>query len=40
MPLTAKQMLIHYMTEGRFDDRLYSGSTQEDHMVFAELREF
>lgn len=40
MPLTAKQMLTHYMTEGRFDDRLYSGSTQEDHMVFAELREF
>lgn len=40
MPLTAKQMLTHYMTEGRFDDGLYSGSTQEDHMVFAELREF
>lgn len=40
MPLTAKQMLTHYMTEGRFDDSLYSGSTQEDHMVFAELREF
>lgn len=40
MPLTAKQMLTHYMTTGRFDDRLYSGSTCEDGMVFAELREF
>lgn len=40
MPLTAKQMLTHYMEEGRFTDRLYSGTTQEDHMVFAELKEF
>lgn len=40
MPLTAKQMLTHYMNTGRFDDQLYSGSTQEDHMVFAQLREF
>ena len=40
MPLTAKQMLTHYMTVGRFDDKLYSGSTQEDGMVMAELREF
>ena len=40
MPLTAKQMLTHYMTIGRFDDKLYSGSTCEDGMVFAELREF
>lgn len=40
MPLTAKQMLTHYMTTGRFDDKLYSGSTCEDGMVFAELREF
>ncbi len=40
MPLTAKQMLRHYMSAGRFDDRLYSGITQENDMVFAELREF
>ena len=40
MPLTAKQMLRHYMSVGRFNDKLYSGSTQENDMVFAELREF
>lgn len=40
MPLTAKQMLTHYMETGRFDERLYSGATQEERMVFAELKEF
>lgn len=40
MPLTAKQMLTHYMEIGRFDEKLYAGITQEDHMVFAELKEF
>lgn len=40
MPLTARQMLTHYMSTGRFDDALYSGSTCEDRMVFARLEEF
>lgn len=40
MPLTAKFMLQHYMEIGRFDDKVYSGTTMEDHMVFAELKEF
>ncbi len=40
MPLTAKQMLTHYMSEGRFTDKIYSGTTCEDGMVFAELKEF
>lgn len=40
MPLTAKQMLTHYMQTGRFTDKIYSGTTCEDGMVFAELREF
>lgn len=40
MPLTAAQMLTHYMKEGRFNDKVYSGTTCEEGMVFAELREF
>ena len=40
MPLTAKQMLTHYMQTGRFDEKLYCGVTCEEHMVFTELREF
>ena len=40
MPLTAKFMLEHYLTIGRFDEDLYSGVTTEDHMVFTKLEEF
>lgn len=40
MPLTAKQMLTHYMQTGRFDEKLYCGVTCEENMVFTELREF
>ena len=40
MPLTAKFMLQHYLEIGRFDDKLYSGTTLEDKMVFTELKEF
>ena len=40
MPLTAKFMLTHYMSTGRFTDALYSGTTTETEMVFAELKEF
>lgn len=40
MPLTAKFMLQHYLEVGRFDDKLYSGTTLEDKMVFTELKEF
>lgn len=40
MPLTAKQMLTHYMKIGRFDENLYSGTTCEDGMVFVQLKEF
>lgn len=40
MPLTAKQMLTHYMETGRLTDKIYSGTTCEDGMVFAELKEF
>lgn len=40
MPLTAKFMLQHYLEIGRFDDKLYSGTTLENKMVFTELKEF
>ncbi|MBR4020762.1 MAG: NUDIX domain-containing protein [Firmicutes bacterium] len=40
MPLTAKFMLEHYLETGRFDDKLYSGITCEEKMVFTELKEF
>lgn len=40
MPLTAKFMLAHYMSTGRFTNALYSGTTTEMEMVFTELKEF
>ena len=40
MPLTAKYMLQHYLEIGRFDDKVYSGTTMENRMVFVELNEF
>lgn len=40
MPLTAKFMLKHYIESGRFTEDLYSGITEEDSMVFTQLKEF
>lgn len=40
MPLTAQYMLAHYMEVGRFTDKLYSGTTTADQIVFTELNEF
>ena len=40
MPLTAKFMLEHYMSIGKFTEELYSGITTETGMVFTELKEF
>ncbi len=40
MPFTAKGMLEHYMSTGRFDDKIYGGITTAKGMVFAELEEF
>lgn len=40
MPLTAKFMLEHYLTIGRFDEYLYCGVTREADMVFTKLTEF
>ncbi len=40
MPLTAKFMLEHYISTGRFTEKLYSGTTTETGMVFTELKDF
>ncbi len=40
MPVTAKRMLEHYISEGRFTDCLYAGATTPDDMVFTVLEEF
>ncbi|MBR2879798.1 MAG: NUDIX domain-containing protein [Oscillospiraceae bacterium] len=40
MPVTAKQMLEHYIAIGQHTDELYAGATTPDGMVFTELKEF
>lgn len=40
MPVSAKQMLLHYLKEGRFTDKLYCGITEEDGTNFVAMREF
>ena len=40
MPFTAQYMLEHYMSTGRFDDKIYGGVTTPDGIVFTELEEF
>lgn len=40
MPLTAKQMLTHYLQIGRFNPIVYCGVTGEEGMTFAPLEDF
>ncbi len=40
MPVTAKYMLKHYLTVGRYTSCLYAGATTENGAVFTELCEF
>ena len=40
MPFTAKGMLEHYLSTGRFDDKVYGGVTTSDGVVFNEMDEF
>ena len=40
MPVSAKHMILHYVQEGRFTDRLYAGITEETGTHFVEMREF
>ena len=40
MPFTAKGMLEHYMSTGRFDDKFSGGITTEEGVTFIEMTEF
>lgn len=40
MPFTAKGMLEHYMSTGRFDDKIYGGITTSRGVFFEEMDEF
>lgn len=40
MPVSAKHVLLHYRTCGRFDAELRGGMTQEDGTTFITLQEF
>lgn len=40
MPVSAKAMILHYLQEGQFDNRLYGAVTQEKDTVFVSLEDF
>ena len=40
MPVSAKHMILHYLAEGRCNDMLYGGITQENGTVFIPMVEF
>lgn len=40
MPYTAKEVLRHYLSIGRYDNKLYAGIATEKQTIFHELTEF
>jgi len=40
MPFSAKYMIEHYMTIGRYDDMLYVGVADGEQVIFTKLAEF
>ena len=40
MPFTAKYVMEHYLTVGRYDNKLYAGAADEERVHFRELPEF
>lgn len=40
MPVSAKHMILHYLSEGRFTDKLYAGITEKTGTRFVEMEEF
>ena len=40
MPVSAKHMILHYLSTGRFDDRIYCGITQETGTNFVPMEDF
>ena len=40
MPVSAKNMMMHYLEAGRFDDRLYGGITEKNGTAFVIMKDF
>ena len=40
MPISAKHMILHYCAQGRYDDVLYAGITEETGTTFVPMKEF
>ena len=40
MPVSAKHMILHYLTEGRYTDQLYGGITEESCTTFVKMQDF
>lgn len=40
MPISAKHMILHYIKEGCYTDKLYGGITEENSTRFVEMRQF
>lgn len=40
MPVSAKHMILHYLSEGRHNDDLYAGITEEEGTKFVIMKEF
>ena len=40
MPVSAKHMIMHYCSVGRYDDTLYAGVTQNHGTAFVPMEEF
>ena len=40
MPVSAKAMILHYLSVGRFDGELYAGITEEHGTKFVPMKEF
>lgn len=40
MPVSAKQMILHYLAQGRYTNCLYAGITEQNGTKFVEMQEF
>jgi 8-oxo-dGTP diphosphatase len=40
MPVSAKHMILHYLSTGRFDEKIYCGITEESGTNFVSMVEF
>ena len=40
MPVSAKHMILHYLSEGRFTDHIYCGITEQSETTFVPMMDF